>query len=173
MIRAYQHHSDDKMLRVYLDTSVIISLTDSLDVFHKQSMKFVDRLHTYRIDCLSGSPLIMEIGKLVETKETKRGLDIINTMEEFGIQFKNIDVGHAWRLSEIYLAEDTLTKRHRLDLLHYATASLLGCTYVASWDGKQFNDKTSKKVSTVNAKQGLSSSLAGKPEYIMRHGNLD
>lgn len=99
MIRAYQHHSDDKMLRVYLDTSVIISLTDSLDVFHKQSMKFVDRLHTYRIDCLSSSP--------------------------------------------------------------------------ASWDGKQFNDKTSKKISTVNAKQGLSSLIAGKPEYIMRYGNFD
>lgn len=70
------------MLRVYFDTSVIIALTDSLDVFHKQSIRFVDSLSAYRIDRLSGSPLIMEIGKLVETKETKRCLDIINAMEE-------------------------------------------------------------------------------------------
>lgn len=160
-------------LRVYFDTSVIIALTDSLDVFHEQTMSFVNRLVMYRIDRLSGSPLIMEIGKLVESKETKRGLDIIDAMEEFGIQLKNIDMKQAWKLAEFYVVEDVLTRRHRLDLLHYASASLLGCTHVVSWDSKQFNDRISKKVNSVNAKHGLSSLIVGKPEYIMRQENFD
>jgi hypothetical protein len=121
---------------------------------------------------LSASPLIIEIGKLAETKETKRCLDIINAMEEFGIQLKSIDMKQVWKLSESYVLENVLTKRHRLDLLHYASASLLGCTHVASWDSKQFNHKISKKISSANAKHGLSSLLAGKPEYIMRQENL-
>jgi hypothetical protein len=121
---------------------------------------------------MSGTPLIMELGKLVEAKGTKRCLDIINSMEEFGIYLKNIDMKQIWKLSEIYLDEGVLTKRHRLDLLHYASASLLGCTHLASWNCRQFNDKVSKKASNVNAKQKLSSLIAGKPEYIMRQENL-
>ncbi len=158
-------------MKVYLDTSVIIALTDSLDIFHKQSVSFVNRLVTHRIERLSGSPLIIEIGKLVETKETKRCLDIINAMEEFGIQLKSMDMKQVWKLSETYVQENVLTKGHRLDLLHYASASLLGCTHVASWDNKQFNHKISKKISSVNVKHGLSSLLAGKPEYIMSQEN--
>jgi len=95
-----------------LDTSVIIALADPLDVFHEQSMSFVNKLVMYTIECMSGSPLIMELGKLVEAKGTKRCLDIINSMEEFGIHLKNIDMKQAWKLSEIYLDEGVLTKRH-------------------------------------------------------------
>lgn len=94
-------------------------------------------------------------------------------MEEFGIQLKNIDMKQAWKLAEFYVVEDVLTRRHRLDLLHYASASLLGCTHVVSWDSKQFNDRISKKVNSVNAKHGLSSLIVGKPEYIMRQENFD
>lgn len=160
-------------MKVYLDTSVIIALADPLDVFHEQSMNFVNRLATYTVECLSGSPLIMELGKLVEAKGTKRGLDIINSMEDFRIRLKNIGMERAWKLSEIYLDEGVLTKRHRLDLLHYASASLLGCTHLASWNSRQFNDRISMKVSNANAKQGLSNLIAGKPEYIMRKENHD
>jgi hypothetical protein len=135
-------------------------------------MSSVNRL-VMHIECMSGSPLIMELGKLVEARGTKRCLDIINSMEEFGIHLRSIDMKQAWKLSEIYLDEGVLTKRHRLDLLHYASASLLGCTHLASWDSRQFNDRISKKVSNANAKQGLSSLIAGKPEYIVRQENLD
>lgn len=156
-----------------MDTSVIIALADPLDVFHEQSMSFVNRMVMYTVECMSGSPLIMELGKLVEAKGTKRCLDIINSMEEFGIHLKNIDMKQVWKLSEIYLNEGVLTKRHQLDLLHYASASLLGCTHLASWNSRQFNERISKKVNNANAKQGLSSLIAGKPEYIMRQENLD
>ena len=156
-----------------MDTSIIIALADPLDVFHEQSMSFVNRLVMHTVERMSGSPLIMELGKLVEAKGTKRCLDVINSMEEFGIHLKNIDMKQVWKLSEIYLDEGVLTKRHRLDLLHYASASLLGCTHLASWNSRQFNDRISKKVSNANAKQRLSSLIAGKPEYIMRRENLD
>lgn len=159
-------------MKVYLDTSVIIGLADPLDSFHKLSLDFVNRLDNHEVERLSGSPLVMELGKLAETKGTRRGIDILNSMEEFGIRLKNTGIKEIWKLSDIYLEEGVLSKRHRLDLLHYASASLLECTHLASWNHRQFNDRTARKVSDVNAKHGLSNLIAGKPDYIMKVENL-
>ncbi len=48
-----------------------------------------------------------------------------------------------------------------------------GCTHLASWNSKQFNSKISMKASSVNARQGLSNLIAGKPDYILRQEDLD
>ncbi len=155
-----------------MDTSVIISLADPSDVFHDQSVIFVDTLAKHRVECNTSSPLVVELGKLVEAKGTKRCLAVIHSMEESGIYLKNTDIKQVWKISQAYLEGGVLTKRHRLDLLHYAAASLLACTHLASWNSKQFNYKVAMKVSKVNAKQGLSNLIAGKPDYIMRQENL-
>lgn len=126
----------------------------------------------HRIELNVSSPLVVELGKIVESRGTKRSLDIINSMEECGIYLKTIDMKQIWNLSQIYLDEHVLTKRHHLDLLHYAAASLLGCTHLASWNSKQFNSKIAAKASSVNARQGLSNLIAGKPDYIMRQEDL-
>lgn len=121
---------------------------------------------------MSGSPLLVELGKMAEIRGTERCLDVINSMEEFSIHLTNIDLVRMLDLEKIYLEEGILTKRHHLDLLHYATASLLGCTYLASWNSRHFNDQISKKVSSVNMKHRLSSLIAGKPDCIMKREKL-
>lgn len=95
-----------KELRVYLDTSVIIALADPLDGFHRPSTIFVNGLIDHEVECLSGNPLVMELGKLVEAKGTKRCLDIISSMEEFGIHLKNTDMKQTWRLPRFILMRD-------------------------------------------------------------------
>jgi predicted nucleic acid-binding protein len=159
-------------LKVYIDTSVIISLADTLGMFHEQSAVFIKNLVKHRVECNVGSPFMVELGKIVEAKGTKRCLDIINSMNEAEIFLKNTGMKQVWELSQIYLVKKVLTERHLLDLFHYAAASLLGCTHLASWNSKQFNDKIVMKVNKANSERGLPSLIAGRPDYIMRQENF-
>ncbi len=162
-----------EILKVYIDTSVIISLADPLDIFHDQSITSVDNLIKHRIECNVSSPLAVELGRIVKVKGIKRCLDITDSLEEFKIDFRSTDMKEVWKLSQTYLDGQVLTVRHRLDLFHYAAASLLDSTHLASWNSRQFNDKIAMKVSRINSKQGLLSLIAGKPDYIVRRANLD
>ncbi len=159
-------------MKVYIDTSVIVSLADPFDVFHDQSITSINNLIKHGIECNISSPLVIELGKIVKVKGTKRCLDITRSLEEFKINFKNTDMKEVWKLSQTYLDERVLTVRHRLDLLHYAAASLLNSTHLASWNSRQFNDKIAVKVSRINSKHGLLSLIAGKPDYIVKRENL-
>ncbi|MGH9877169.1 MAG: hypothetical protein ACRD5H_05980, partial [Nitrososphaerales archaeon] len=61
-------------------------------------------------------------------------LDIINTIADLGIHFRSADMKEVWDLSQTYLDNDVLTVMHRLDLFHYATATLLHCSHLESWN---------------------------------------
>jgi len=159
-------------LKIYIDTSVAISLADPFDIFHDQSVDFINKLIKHKVECNVSAPLIVELGKIVEIKGMERCLDVLNTVEDFGIHFKSVDMKEVWNLSQIYLDAHILTVRHRLDLFHYAATSLLNCTHLASWNSKHFNDKIAIKINKVNAKQELLSLIVGKPSYIVRRENL-
>jgi predicted nucleic acid-binding protein len=94
-------------LKVYIDTSVIISLTDPLDIFHNESVTFIDNLTRHRIECNVSTPLIVEPGRIVEIKGVERSLDVINAINNFEINFKNADIEEVWNLSQAYLDADT------------------------------------------------------------------
>jgi predicted nucleic acid-binding protein len=160
-----------KRLRVYLDTSVVISLTDSLDMFHDESVTFIAELSKQKVQCKISSPLMLEIGKIYELKGIQRCLDIMSSFKEFKIDFEGTDMEEVYKLSQAYLNERILTIRHRLDLFHYAAASLLNCAHLASWNSRQFNHKIAAKVNT-NSKQGLLILIAGRPDHIIRQENL-
>jgi len=119
-------------LKVYLDTSVIISLADSLDVFHTQSLTFVNSLAKRDIECKVGSPLLVELGGIFKVRGAARCFEVTSTLDRFGIELEVIDMKEVWQLSQLYLDEHALTARHRLDMLHYAAASLIHCTHLAS-----------------------------------------
>jgi len=159
-------------LKIYLDTSFVISLADSFDTFHNQSVDFIEKLTKRNIERHVSAPLIVELGKIVETKETERCLQILDTIENFGIYFNDIDMKDVWNLSQIYLDTNVLAVRHRLDLFHYSAASLLNCTHLASWNKKHFNDKIAMSVNKINAKQGLLSLIVGSPTYIIRREKI-
>ncbi|MGH9922679.1 MAG: hypothetical protein ACRD38_08000 [Nitrososphaerales archaeon] len=155
-------------MKIYIDTSVAISLADILDIFHSLSVDFINTLIKHEVECVVSAPLVVELGKIIEIKGMERCLDIINTIADLGIHFRSADMKEVWDLSQTYLDNDVLTVRHRLDLFHYATASLLHCSHLASWNSKHFNDKIAMKINKVNAKRGLLSLIVGKPNYIIR-----
>lgn len=159
-------------MKIYLNTSVLISLSDSFDIFHNQTLNFIRKLTKNNIDCHVSAPLVVELGKIVETKETERCIQIMDTIENFGIHFIDIDMKEVWSLSQIYLDTNIQTVRHRLDLFHYAAASLLNCTHLASWNKRQFNDKIAERINRINVKQGLLSLIVGSPDYIVRREKL-
>jgi predicted nucleic acid-binding protein len=159
-------------LKIYLDTSVLISLADSFDAFHDQTLNFIRRLIKNNVDYYVSAPLVVELGKIVETKETERCLRIMDTIEKFGIHFIDIAMKEVWSLSQNYLDANILKVRHRLDLFHYAAASLLNCTHLASWNKRQFNDKIAERINRVNVNQGLLSLIVGSPDYIVRREKL-
>ena len=135
-------------------------------------MAFINDLAKKNIERKVSSPLMVEIGRIINIKGAQRCLEIISSFEEFKINFESTDMKEVWNLSQAYLDERVLTVRHRLDLFHYAAASLLNCTYLASWNGKQFNDKIAAKINRINSKRGLLSLIAGTPEYISRQENF-
>ncbi|MGH9879622.1 MAG: hypothetical protein ACRD5H_18490, partial [Nitrososphaerales archaeon] len=105
--------------------------------------------------------------KIIEVKGMERCLDLVNAIEDFEIRFKSVDTKAVWNLSQIYLDDRILTSRHRLDLFHYAAASLLNCTHVASWNRKHFNDKITMKINKINTERELLSLIVGNPNYIV------
>ena len=159
-------------MKIYLNTSVVISLADSFDIFHNQSVDFIEKLTQRNIECHVGAPLIVELGKIVETKETERCLEILDAIENFGIYLNDIGMKDVWNLSQIYLDAHVLAVGHRLDLFHYSAASLLNCTHLASWNKRHFNDKIAMRINKINAKQELLSLIVGSPTYIIRREKL-
>ena len=52
--------------------------------------------------------------------------------------------------------------------MHYASATLLNCSHLASWDKKHFNQSLGKKVNKVNSMLGLATLNVGSPLFIER-----
>jgi predicted nucleic acid-binding protein len=158
---------------VYFDTSVVIALADPLDAFHYHSVDFVYKIATgSKHECYVSSPLLVELGRIAKIKGPKRCFDIVNVIEDSGIQFSGTDLKVIWELSQSYLAGRALTSRHLVDLLHYAAASLLNCSCIVSWNTRQFNDRIANKISRINGEKGLPSLIAGTPNKIARLKNL-
>lgn len=158
---------------MYFDTSVVIALADPLDVFHDHSVNFTNKIVTGgKHECYVSSPLLIELGRIAKIKGSKRCFDIVNAIEDSGIRFSSTDLKEIWELSQSYLAGRALTRRHLVDLLHYAAASLLSCSCIASWNTRQFNDKISAQISRINGENDLLSLIAGTPNNIARSKNL-
>ena len=73
-----------------------------------------------------------------------------------------------WSLSSEYASLGVLGMKRMFDLLHYASATMLGCTHLASWDRRHFNDRIERKVNRVNASKGLTTLKVGDPFTVAR-----
>lgn len=153
-------------MKIYLNTSVVISLTDPYDIFHKQSLEFVQSFTKHKIEIIISTPFIVELGRIVEIRGVERSLNILDTIDNLRLHFRNMDMKNVWNLSQVYLDANILTVRHRLDLFHYAAASLLNCTHIASWNRRQFNERIAMRVNTVNSERKLSTLIVQTPNNI-------
>jgi predicted nucleic acid-binding protein len=149
------------LARVYVDMSVVVALSDSADEFHDGSAAFVSGLRHREILSSIGPPFMLELAKAAEHRGTQAALRLIVTLEEYKIELTRVLGEHLWTLSSEYASLWVLRGNRTLDLLHYASASLLGCTHLASWDKKHFNGRVERRVNDVNASRGLTTLKVG------------
>lgn len=127
------------LVRVYIDTSVVVALSNPEDNFHDSSVTFVRRLQNHAISSSIGPPFLLEVGKAAEEKGTQAALRLVSIIEEYQIDLRRTLDDQLWRLSSEYGSLGVLGRKRTMDLLHYASATLLGCTHLASWDRSSVN----------------------------------
>ena len=148
-------------------------MSDPEDEFHTISVRFVDSLRHHSIPSSIGPPFLLEVAKSVEQRGTQAAKLLVNAIEEYGIELAGSLGDRPWRLSGEYASLRVLGANRTLDLLHYASATLLGCTHVASWDRAHFNDRVEKRVNRANASKDLASLKVGNPVAIARYLGIE
>lgn len=161
------------MANLYLDTSIIVALANSEDEFHNESLNFVRKIRNLNITITVGDPLLLELGKAVERRGIEAASNILQTIEHHKIILAALDPDNLFDLANRYFSRKVVGAKYRFDLLHYASATLLGCSNLASWDKAHFNQNVGRKVNAVNSALGLTNLNVGDPVYIARSLGLD
>jgi len=94
---------------------------------------------------------------------------MIEIIEEYGVELKRASDDQLWSLLDGYISLRAMDTKRTLDLLHYASATLLGCTHLASWDRRHFNSRVEKRVNRVNSSRGLTTLKVGDPITVARY----
>jgi predicted nucleic acid-binding protein len=157
------------LVRAYVDTSVVVALSDPADEFHGGSVAFVSILQDRAIPSSIGPPFMLEMAKAAEQRGTQGALRLILAIEGYKVELTRVLGDRLWTLSSGYASLGVLRGNRTLDLLHYASATQLGCTHLASWDKKHFNEKIEKRANRVNASRGLATLKVGDPIIIARY----
>lgn len=155
------------MARIYIDTSVVIAVTNPLDSFYGKSLKFLRGLQEVGVAYVTGPPILLEVGKAVQRRGVGSALEILRAMQTYDIEVAVLDSSQLLNLSDLYVAHK-VTRRYRFDLLHYAAATLLNCSHLASWDREHFNESTERRVNRVNSLTGLATLKVGDPIKLAR-----
>jgi hypothetical protein len=116
-------------VKIYLDTSVISMLDDSLRGIITQNFFELIKKNNYKL-------IISEIvdNEIKNTESTKREtiLSFLKTMEVTRIQSNAESYNLAWN----YIKDGVLTDNHIDDMLHVAYATVFGCDVIVSWNRK-------------------------------------
>jgi predicted nucleic acid-binding protein len=160
------------LTRVYVDTSIVIALAYPRDEFHHSSVRFVADLRNRQIVISIGPPFLLEVAKASELRDSEAASRLVRTVEEYEIVLTRALGEWLWNLLDEYVSRRVLGPRRLMDLLHYASATLLKCTHLASWDREHFNDSIAMKVNRVNSSAGLANLKVGDPIRIARYLGL-
>ena len=153
---------------LYVDTSVVVALGDNDDFFHKPSLKFMEGLRDRSILCSIGPPFLLEIAKSAEHRGTRAALRLLDTVERYQIAVaRNLD-DEMWELADAYASDSSIGGVRFLDYMHCASATLLRCTHLASWDRRHFNKRFEYFVCAVNRSRHLADLIVGDPRTIGR-----
>ncbi len=158
-----------QLARVYIDTSIVVALSNPQDEFHDDSVRFAGALQDRAIPSSIGPPFILEMAKAAEQRGTRAASRLILTIEEYEVELTRVPADRLWSLSNEYASLGVLGENRTLDLLHYASATLLGCTHLASWDRTHFNERVEERVNKVNASKGLTTLKVGDPVAVARY----
>ena len=102
-----------------------MALSNPEDEFHNSSLRFMDGLNGHRIGASIGPPFLLEVATAAERRGTRASVQLVETAEEHRIVLTS-DLGDLlWSLSGEYASMRVLRTQRELDLLHYASATLM------------------------------------------------
>jgi predicted nucleic acid-binding protein len=155
------------MVRVYLELSALIALSNSFDLFHNQTKKFLEelkRLGFEPISCKQAVEMDLAIGVAKRPLRVTDALRILEAVDTCGINLLSTHSRTLLLLVKEYLKETSLNIG---DLLHYAGATLLNAEYLASWNTDDFNPRFEKSINKVNKRKNLKTIKVGTPTIIL------
>ncbi|MFQ6135459.1 MAG: hypothetical protein ACE5KU_06585, partial [Nitrososphaerales archaeon] len=115
-----------------------------------------------------GPPVLLEVGKAAQRRGVESALRVLQAIDRHKIELVTLDSNRLLNLVNLYVAYRVAGTRYRLDLLHYASATLLNCSHLASWDKKHFNQRVEKRINKANSLSGLATLKVGDPIRIVR-----
>lgn len=95
-------------------------------------------------------------------------MTIIRAIDRYKIDLAELDSDRLLKLTDQYFAHRVAGTKYRIDLMHYASATLLNCSHLASWDKEHFNQHIEKKINKVNSAMRFTSLKVGDPVHIAR-----
>jgi PIN domain. len=149
-----------RRMKIYLDTSVI-SYLDQQD--SPENMQITRELWEYfKLDeceiCLSEA-VLEELHKCPELKLHQ----LIVFLGQIHYTLLKLD-DEAMELAEKYISEGVLARKHLLDLIHLATASVNDCNILLSWNFSHIvQHKTMTGVNATNKRYGYGELLLLSP----------
>jgi len=155
------------MVRVYLELSTLIALTNPFDLFHDKTKEFLDeikRLGFEPISCKQAVEMDLAIGLAKRPLRVADALRIMEVIDTSRIKLLNTHSRTLLMLVKEYLKEARLNIG---DLLHYAGATLLNAHYLASWNTDDFNPRFEKTINKVNKRKNLKTIKVGTPTIIL------
>ena len=96
------------MVKLYLDTSVIIALANPEDAFHDKSLKFIREVSKLKIPITVGDPILLELGKTIKRKGIGAALTVLRTVERHKIELAMLDSSRLLSLVDKYLMKRSL-----------------------------------------------------------------
>lgn len=156
------------MAKVYLDTSVMVALANPEDSFHGASLRFIRGLQEQGIASVVVPPILLEVTKATQRRGLKSALKIVQAIDRYRIELATLDLGQLLDLVDRYFAYKVAGTKYRIDLLHYASATLLDCGHLVSWDKKHFNQRVAERINRVNSLSGLITLRIGDPIHTAR-----
>ncbi|KLU60153.1 hypothetical protein CEB3_c35840 [Peptococcaceae bacterium CEB3] len=137
----------DKIIKIYLDTSVISHL-EAEDTPEKMqdTLQFWQELRKSKYLVTISD---LTIAELTKCPEPKRSLlfQYLNQINYEEIQ----ETQETIALADAYLKYGVLNPKSRDDCRHIAISTIVGCKYIVSWNFQHFvNIKTINKVQAVN-----------------------
>lgn len=151
-----------------MDTSVVIALARPEDQFSDLSLEFVRGLRALGEGVTVASPIFLELAKAVQLRGVESVLAILHTVDRYGIELTTPDPDQLLTLVDRYVGLRVMGVKYQFDLLHYASATLLSCSHLGSWDKDHFNERIAKKVNKANSSMNLPTLKVGDPVSLGR-----
>jgi predicted nucleic acid-binding protein len=149
--------------RLYLETTMFNYYFDKERILHPSTVAIFEAIGN---DTFEGHTSDYAIGELMKAQDPKKG-DMLELIEKYHIKIiEGSDI--AEKLADIYIKNDIIPEKKRLDALHIASASINGLDYILSLNFKHINKiKTKRMVELINLNEGYKGIVICTPMEVI------